>query len=135
MKIRSGNMDLDNLFYGQSVGLTEARSFEPKRVSADETDERDPRVVTLEEQKIRELSSDLALLLRSRHAAEIKRWVDYDRKVKQWREQVLTVVGWLKKQVAARKMLENELELQKNLVRIKNLEIERLRKELGELGE
>lgn len=93
----------------------------PMRAASSQSQEDAPR--------LKELMDDLELI-RNRHAAEIKRWVEYDHQVRSWREKVMAVISLLRKQLESRNLLVHELERQKNIVHQKDLEIERLRAEL-----
>ena len=118
------NMNLDDL-------LGVSPNFEIERNGVDRQAEPSDSRASSDFKHIQALTADLRLL-RERHAAEIKRWVDYDRRIKQWRGQIVRLVGWLKQQAEAKRLLELELQHQKNLVRLKDLEIERLRSQLSD---
>jgi hypothetical protein len=65
--------------------------------------------------------------LRTRYDAEIAQWRDYERRIQEWRAQVVSIVQGLKRDAASRKELVEELHRCRAVLKAREDELMRIR--------
>jgi phosphotransferase system IIB component len=73
-------------------------------------------------------SSSEAKKLMEKHELEINRWKDYDRKIHEWKNQVIEIIRRLRKESHERVFMKNEIDKLKNDLDKKDQEIRGLQK-------